>query len=94
MSAHDDLTAAMDALSAEKTDRESKVSAIREALKVLQSAVDALDGAAGDSPVAGGCFTAACHRPHDWAARRLTWTSHRSGSGYGSVCSPSSTRRG
>ncbi len=52
MSAHDDLTAAMDALSAEKTDRESKVSAIREALKALQSAVDALDGAAGDSPVA------------------------------------------
>jgi len=43
MSAHDDLAAAMDALSAEKTDRESKVSAIREALKALQSAVDDLD---------------------------------------------------
>ena len=51
MSAHDDLAAAVDALGAEKTERESKVSAVRDALSALQSAVDALDGPA-DAPVA------------------------------------------
>jgi len=45
MSAHDDLAAAVDALGAETTERDSKVSAVRDALGALQSAVDALDGA-------------------------------------------------
>lgn len=45
MSAHDDLAAAVDALGAETTEREGKVSAVRDALTALQSAVDALDGA-------------------------------------------------
>lgn len=46
MSAQDDLAAAVNALGAEKTERDSKVTAVRDALNALHTAVDALDGAA------------------------------------------------